>query len=267
MSNRDKKTPSGQHHTDPHINSGQHDKCDITGSIHVAGEIETKLPPDLEKKRSAAEEKKEARDKKRFVVEWVTLVFVIVYAGITGWIAYINHSQWKDLRHNFAAQERAWIEIKEVDPPPKIDEDTVFNAWGVKITNPGKSIALEVHIYGHMEIVDKEMSPSFSFPENHFFQIDGAAFFPGSEGTFPIGFDQFPNPRALTKDEIQTLLRGDAYLAAYVEVLYRDQFGWHWTRYCGWRGFAYRITYFQSRSCVVWNTVGDGKPSDESQKK
>ena len=81
MSNRDKKTPSGQHHTDPHINSGQHDKCDITGSIHVAREIETKLPPDLEKKRNAAEEKKEARDKKRFVVEWVTLVFVIVYAG------------------------------------------------------------------------------------------------------------------------------------------------------------------------------------------
>lgn len=52
----------------------------ISGSIHVSGEVEAKLPFDLVKTYTASSEKDERREDKRFFVEKITLVFVALVA-------------------------------------------------------------------------------------------------------------------------------------------------------------------------------------------
>src|SRR5580698_7458177 len=54
------------------------------------------------------------------LLEGLGIVGVIWYAGIT-------HLQWRDLRHNFEANERAWISI-EYDGIPDIDETSVISS-------------------------------------------------------------------------------------------------------------------------------------------
>jgi hypothetical protein len=79
------KTPKrrgGKEQPTPDQNRTHHRKTDITGSVNIRGEIEAKVPADLEKKHDAAETEKNSRDKIRLVVEVLTLVGVIIYAFI-----------------------------------------------------------------------------------------------------------------------------------------------------------------------------------------
>lgn len=72
----------------PNKPSADNHKREVSGGIFVRGEIEIHQPPGFEKKKNATDERFEIRDKKRFLIEKLTLATVLIYGGLTGWQAY-----------------------------------------------------------------------------------------------------------------------------------------------------------------------------------
>jgi hypothetical protein len=144
-----------QPHSEPNKGSTKKDACDVSGNIHVRGEIETHVPDDVKKKREAAEEKKEARDKFRLCVEITGLIIVIIYAGLTCWQAWETHNAviaaqiantnagkaLSEAHNQFVQQERPyiWITRPNFNPlrPGKL-------SGSVSLRNFGKSPALNI---------------------------------------------------------------------------------------------------------------------------
>jgi hypothetical protein len=75
------KPHGGQGNNDPE--GSRHHRTDISGVVGVRGEVETRLPADIQKQYDTAEEEKNRRDKRRFVVEVITFITVAIYAFIT----------------------------------------------------------------------------------------------------------------------------------------------------------------------------------------
>jgi hypothetical protein len=83
------KTDSKQPHPDPHKDSREQNECHVSGDIHVRGEVESKLPPSLIEKYDTERKDDNTREGKRFVINFVlqllTLIALIVYAGLAAW--------------------------------------------------------------------------------------------------------------------------------------------------------------------------------------
>jgi hypothetical protein len=227
----------------------------VTGDIHVRGEIETKIPPNLAKKRDTAEEKKETREKRRFVVEVLTLIFVIIYAGITFF-------QWRDLRRNFEINERALMKATVQIPPAFTDPLTA----AIRFTNVGKSVAERAYSEVLFEVIPRDERPDFgkgkpattndmtpTFPEDYH---DETVMLHTSDGI---------TAQPMTPTELDSLRNGTAYVAVYGAVIYTDQFGTHWTKFCS--SAMYRPGTYTTHWCTAYNHLGEGatvsiKPDD-----
>jgi hypothetical protein len=70
-------------HSDPHKNEGKQNERHVSGGIHVRGEIEAQLPPSLIEKYDAERTEDKVKDRKKFVVEILTLLVVAIYALFT----------------------------------------------------------------------------------------------------------------------------------------------------------------------------------------
>jgi hypothetical protein len=265
------KSGGGKPHPDLHQGGAQHNKCDIPGSIDVRGVIETKLPPNLQKERDAAEEKKEVRDKRRFVIEGLTLIFAIIYAVLTGWYAFTNYYQWSDLRHNFAVEERSWIKVEF----PKRTDDTTFNPFDgtvkVDLRNLGKSVILKSQMDAWVEILDRNSPPSFS-SGNHDALIAGMIFPTDSVELQTKRYHPNGGVYAPTDSEAKALAGGLAYVAVYGHVVYYDDFGVHWTRFCAWftpidRSQPLPEPNFSAATCTTFNSAGEGDQPGQEPKK
>jgi hypothetical protein len=73
----------------------------------------------------------------------------------------------------------------------------------------------------------------------------------------------------LTEAQITSLNQGKTYAAVFGWISYSDQFGPHWTRFCLWKDYVDNVedaesAKFSSRSCVLWNSVGDGYPPKDA---
>lgn len=253
-------TPGGSKpHAQPHPEGAQHNKSDIPGSVEVRGIIEAKLPSDLQKKRNADEAVRETRDKRRFRIEVVTLVFVIIYAALTGWYAWTSHKQWRDLRRNFEVSQRAWIKTGISWPTLVFDQPAVGK---LVIKNIGKSPVTRLHCAVRLEVVGKDSEPTLSASER-FLRVDTSIMFPADETSYQVYLpDKAGNARAFTSVELRDLTNGGDYLAMYGVVAYVDQFGAHWTRFCGYQPEASEGKFNASR-CIAWNLTGDGNPPAE----
>jgi hypothetical protein len=272
LNSKHPKPGGGKSHPQPHQGGAQHNKCDVSGSIDVRGVIEAKLPPDLQKERDTAEEKKETRDRRRYVIEILTLIFVIIYAGLTGWYAWVAYRQWKDLRHNFETDERAWIALSFSFTP---DEDfrvgdsmTPGKMFDGKVTaryeNSGKTPILESESHIWVEILDHDAAPSLSLTGKHLIATSGFI--------FPSKFEQFHARRhhddgsefPPTDAELADLRSGKDYVAVYGYVVYVDDFGSHWEKFCQWWHYidpSDPLTFMQypnTLPCTSFNKIGEG---------
>jgi hypothetical protein len=170
--------------------------------------------------------------------------------------ALITAVQWYDLRHNFMVDQRAWIKAQVIWKEFPSTQQVM-----IQIRNVGKSVALGPQSVAVLEVVDRKNEPTmvwrFKPHQSAQFSLD----FPGdSEEPFPLPlYSEDKAVRKLTETEIKSLNSGDSYLVASGLVVYEDQFGKHWTRFCSWQPFA-ELPDFRSRSCVAWNAVGDGEP-------
>jgi hypothetical protein len=91
-SERDKvKTDTTQRHPDPRNDSGNQNERHITGNVHVRGEVEINLAPNLIDKRDTERNQDNTRDDNKFfwntLIQACTLFAVIVHAGLTAWQA------------------------------------------------------------------------------------------------------------------------------------------------------------------------------------
>ena len=82
------------------------------------------------------------------------------------------------------------------------------------------------------------------------------------------------NKNALTDAETQALANDKSFLMTFGQVVYRDDFGIHWTRFCGWKNYGFgNQNDFNNAACIEFSDVGDGlpppfpNPSPSSEKK
>jgi hypothetical protein len=57
------KPAANKPHTEPNDTGAHKQKCDVSGSVYVRGEVEVKIPVEAVEKQDAAEEKKDSRDR------------------------------------------------------------------------------------------------------------------------------------------------------------------------------------------------------------
>lgn len=182
--------------------------------------------------------------------EGLGIAAVIGYAGIT-------YVQWQDLRHNFEVDQRSWLRT-EYSYPLRPN-----GTAKIRVTNTGKSPAMQGFAHAVYEIVDSRKEPSFKNIRRHTISIF-PILFPGvSDSIDVVVYEQPDGPISkLTDADTENLASGKTYVAIYGQVEYIDQFGRHWTRFCDWKHFSAggEGKDFRAGSCVRYNAVGDGRP-------
>jgi hypothetical protein len=175
------------------------------------------------------------------------IVFGIVYAIVTC-------LQWYDLRHNFRTDERSWI-----DPGINIRVIPVDGTGTIKLTNVGKSPILSTVTDAWVEILDRHSPPSLA-KEGFHSVSDTGWIFPGKETDIFIQRytqDSKHAPFPPTDDERKALISGEDYVATYGQIIYEDQFGIHWERFCVWKGFVNNGPMVNVGDCGAFNAMGD----------
>jgi hypothetical protein len=177
---RHSKPGSGKPHPNPDNNGGGEQKRSITGSVHVQGEIEVHLPPDVKKENSTSNNKKETREGIKLWIEGLSLFFLVIYAGLTG----IQSSQ--SIKAATAAKDAAdtakntliqsqkdfvrdqrpyvWQAIKTTSSPrfqvnPK-DPSVGYVLWEWHMTNYGKTPGNHVLFTQEIKLGDETYVPS-----------------------------------------------------------------------------------------------------------
>jgi hypothetical protein len=130
------------------------------------------------------------------------------------------------------------------------------------LVNIGKSPITGIHAEAAMEIISFDQRPSFSLKQPHNVH-NQANLFPNDSSRFAkmLWDSKTGDPRPFTAEEIGSLTDGTSYLAVFEWIVYTDQFGLHWSRFCGWNPdySLVRAKGANAISCLGWNRVGDGK--------
>ena len=133
----------------------------ISGNIHVTGEIETHVPPKLAEERNTSEKKKDTRDSRRFIVECVTVVLIAIYASLTALLGCQTHKLVKTAQDTYNATDRPYIgaaplpvEFFRIDESGKViiiqrpESGVTGMAFGIGIKNygsvPGEDVVADM---------------------------------------------------------------------------------------------------------------------------
>lgn len=183
-------------------------------------------------------------------IEIVGILGVVFYAIVT-------YLQWRDLRHNFQVDQRAWVRVEIVLP------NVATSSVAMKVTNMGRSPAVESVIDAMVGIIPADRAPSAEFIKGHD-RVSFALLFPNQWGDFEASVRSSDGSRrSFTEAEVQGLISGKSYIAVFGQMWYRDQFGLHWTRFCDWKAYNQYPAKFNAGPCVSSNAVGDGMPPAE----
>jgi hypothetical protein len=183
-------------------------------------------------------------------LEVIAIPFAIVYAVVTC-------LQWRDLRQNFEAEQRAWVGA--VFPWPDLVGDKALE-MRPRFTNVGKSVISHLEVESTMEILDVHDEPSFDLGKFHS-TAEMPPLFPSVEAFADTFFRdrETGDQRPFTANELRALGEGKMYLVAFGYLRYWDQFGAHWYRFCSWQPYINHVLIgVNARSCVEFNLAGDG---------
>ena len=106
------KSQSHDGHSDAHQNEADNYERHVDGSINVRGEVEVKLPPGFPEKCST-KSTKDNRDRKRFVVEILTLIVLAIYAALTAWQACLTRDIAKIAQKQLALARRPVVGLAD----------------------------------------------------------------------------------------------------------------------------------------------------------
>jgi hypothetical protein len=153
--------------------------------------------------------------------------------------------------------QRAWIKVI-VYMPDKLPAPNVSIAGKINFENMGKTPAKNVVGKAEVQVVESDHSPNFKYHRSYPY-LDAGYMFPNipGEGLIWLGDDP-KNPRALTKEERESLEKGGSYLVVYGTVAYADMFGvHHWVRFCSWHAFAETTRDYAAKACADYGKVDD----------
>ena len=261
------KTNPNQQHPDPNHPEGDNHERHISGSINVRGEIETKRPPDLVKEHATERKEDAAHEKKKFVVECITLAVVAIYAGLTAWqgcstktaadaaqsAAITADATLKSSKEQFRTDERPylWAGPKAAFSDTKgqgvifipVGNDKVSVNIAVDVVNSGKSPAIEViatpsHLkIGPSEVAAKEAKDwRPDYPD-----FAGAILNSSTNVSLTVGTET----QVITKEQGTLWKQGKWQIYVVGAVKYRDV-------------FAPRIEPYETTYCFV--LLPTGKP-------
>jgi hypothetical protein len=157
-------------HADPKDTSRREQKRDVSGDIHVRGEIEVKVPIEVEQKEDAREKQRDARDGKRFAVEIATLIIVIIYAGLTAVqscqavrSADATREANRITKENFRTDQRPYlVQAPSWTPSQLLIVPTGEHAGEIRFSllmeNVGKSPAIVTSQFLHLYLGDREIA-------------------------------------------------------------------------------------------------------------
>jgi hypothetical protein len=216
----------------------------------------TEIPPSPSNSEKTKKRWYQTIDGWKTTLEIIAIPFAIIYAIVTFF-------EWRDLKHNFMIEQRAWLSPEYIYTP-RPNGNIPLSSVRVTLTNSGKNPAMRIRVDVIEQIVKSDIPPSLSLTAPRMFIVSGLIF-PGKSGQFEgeLAGPEGTPARDFTDKEINDLLAGKSYLATYGQVIYDDQFGEHWTRFCDWKSFSSDLQsneYFSAGPCTVWNDIGDGPP-------
>lgn len=219
------------------------DKCDSTPRqpSPVAP-----APKDSKKTQKSANSATPRRPFGKRVGRWIKRIFLkkdgLERLGIAAGILYaaVTLIQWRDLRHNFKVDQRAWIGITRIDA--SLDPDKPTNLL-VHVSNSGKTPALNARSNHFVECIPNGSSPQFGESERNATARSDQV--PGSERIL-THVNICYNPK-----RVRDVLDGNLALYVYGTIWYEDIFGdTHKTTFCNF----YDRIISQMNGCPWHNT-------------
>jgi hypothetical protein len=197
----------------------------------------------------------------RFVIsalKWPRWKGTLQTIGIAGGVlvAVTTLAQLLVVKHNFMVDQRSWVRIAYKWPATPVGEPFQMVA---SLSNAGKSTINHLYAHGTIEIVDAQNEPSFDIENYHSFDFVAPMFPTDSTDWWVSPYDQKAlRTRGFTQPELDGLNNGTKYLAVFGIVIYSDQFGLHWYRFCNWHSFGPIGGQVNAPDCSIWNRTGDG---------
>ena len=253
--------PGKQHPAEISPEAASHNEGELTPRSSLA------IPPPPTNSNQPKQSAHTRTPRRKFRIKvwrWIKRIFLkrdrLERIGILFGVAYAITTilQWRDLKHNFVTDERAWVNIAPLVQLDRMPVDRV-QALSVdaRMVNSGKTPATKgIHIECVVEIVKATTPPSFDYSGFHAI-TDVPLIFPTHVSDIPCmkSTGEILNPVPVTPDQRRDLKSGASYLTIFGKINYRDQFGPHWTHFCWWQGFAESGALVASRPCVDYNDV------------
>ncbi len=161
-------------HPDPNQRRSSKEEREVSGSIHIRGEVEANLPKSLIDHYEAAQETEGNRQEKKYRLDVITLIFVIIVAGLTVWQACLNRKlaitaadTLKTTKEQFQRDQRPYLAqtSKSSEAPQFIlkpdDPSHGQIMWNWHMTNYGKSPADHVTFSQEISLDGEPFVPSF----------------------------------------------------------------------------------------------------------
>lgn len=254
------KTGSGKPHPQPNEDDGKKQKRQVSGEVHVRGEIEANVPANFIEQYKAARQENTSRDNWRFFVEIATLVFVIAYSGLTA-LMYIANKKSADAAKSAAdtaatslrIDQRAWVGLIKVSltdgtKPVSAGKPIYIN---VEFKNLGKTPAYNVvgHARATTAIASNLWDHSVNGSRYGLLQPNGDV----STTVIPfMNLDDY-QPVPLTQEAMNQLKAGNAVIYVSGWMTYEDLFrNPHWVEIC----------YFLLRNLETFAACGDHNGDD-----
>lgn len=125
------------------------------------------IPPTPKDAYEAEDSRYESVKRWKFVLECIAIPFAILYAIVT-WF------QWRDLRHNFLVDQRAWLNFEAIAKDKKPGTPVEYRltvgqpaTFPLRIENIGKTSALNIVARTFSEIVPADQDPPLDHVKEH----------------------------------------------------------------------------------------------------
>jgi hypothetical protein len=137
----------------------------ISGDLHVRGEVEAKFPPSLVEKYDCAQQEESTYKRRMFTVEVITMAAVIAYAGLALWQGRLTREAITNSSKQFQADQRPILWVTNDTGTPQVyvnpkDPTTGQILWTWHFTNYGKTPVSELRFRQYMKLGDGDFVPS-----------------------------------------------------------------------------------------------------------
>jgi len=138
---------SDERHPDQHKGGKDQYKRHVDGDIRVSGQVEVHPPPSLAKEDETDRKDQRTSRNKNFIVSLLTLIAVVIYAGITFWQGRMTRESIDNNSRQFQIDQRPYL--WDTNTTPQIDIEAGKRMWvNIEMVDFGKSPALKVKIAG-----------------------------------------------------------------------------------------------------------------------